>query len=83
MLDLYAVGFLLLLGVAVAVVLGLTYRCGKCHRSWAIRRTGDERHRSELAGATFSPDGSTLFFNIQTSGLTVAVTGPWDRARDL
>ncbi len=35
---------------------------------------------SELAGATFSPDGSTLFFNIQNEGVTVAVTGPWDRA---
>lgn len=32
---------------------------------------------SELAGATFSPDGSTLFFNIQHAGLTLAVTGPW------
>ncbi|MEX0821014.1 MAG: alkaline phosphatase PhoX [Rhodothermales bacterium] len=32
---------------------------------------------SELAGATFSPDGSTLFFNIQGDGLTLAVTGPW------
>jgi uncharacterized protein len=34
---------------------------------------------SELAGATFSPDGSTLFFNIQKAGLTLAVTGPWKR----
>lgn len=34
--------------------------------------------RSEFAGATFSPDGSTLFFNIQRDGLTLAVTGPWD-----
>jgi len=32
---------------------------------------------SELAGATFSPDGSTLFVNAQKSGLTFAVTGPW------
>ena len=32
---------------------------------------------SELAGATFSPDGSTLFFNAQKSDLTFAVTGPW------
>jgi secreted PhoX family phosphatase len=29
----------------------------------------------EVAGATFSPDGSTLFFNIQTPGITVAVWG--------
>ena len=31
----------------------------------------------EFAGATFSPDGSTLFVNIQQSGLTLAITGPW------
>ena len=31
----------------------------------------------ELAGPTFSPDGSTLFLNLQCEGLTVAVTGPW------
>jgi secreted PhoX family phosphatase len=35
---------------------------------------------SELAGATFSPDGSTLFVNIQTSGMTHAITGPWNKA---
>jgi secreted PhoX family phosphatase len=33
---------------------------------------------SELAGATFSPDGQTLFFNIQSPGLTFAVWGPWE-----
>ncbi len=32
---------------------------------------------SELAGATFSPDGSTLFVNIQRPGMTLAITGPW------
>jgi len=32
---------------------------------------------SELAGAVFSPDGSTLFMNIQHEGLTLAITGPW------
>lgn len=32
---------------------------------------------SELAGVTFSPDGSTLFVNIQHDGLTLAITGPW------
>lgn len=36
---------------------------------------------SELAGATFSPDGSTLFLNVQTAGLTLAITGPWERGR--
>ncbi len=38
---------------------------------------GDYR-RSEWAGATFSPDGKTLFVNIQTPGITFAITGPWD-----
>ena len=33
--------------------------------------------KRELAGACFSPDGSTLFFNVQTPGYTVAITGPW------
>ncbi len=33
--------------------------------------------QSELAGACFSPDGSTLFVNIQNAGLMLAVTGPW------
>jgi secreted PhoX family phosphatase len=32
---------------------------------------------SEFAGACFSPDGSTLFVNMQDLGLTLAVTGPW------
>ena len=33
--------------------------------------------RKELAGATFSPDGSTLFVNFQHEGMTAAITGPW------
>ncbi len=36
--------------------------------------------RKELAGATFSPDGSTLFVNFQHEGMTVAITGPWPKA---
>ena len=38
---------------------------------------GDYRG-SEWAGATFSPDGKTLFVNIQTPGITFAITGPWE-----
>lgn len=34
----------------------------------------------EFAGATFSPDGRTLFVNIQASqGLSIAIWGPWGR----
>ena len=32
---------------------------------------------SEFAGSVFSPDGTTLFVNIQRPGLTLAITGPW------
>jgi secreted PhoX family phosphatase len=34
-------------------------------------------YESELAGAVFSPNGRTLFVNIQHAGLTLAIEGPW------
>jgi secreted PhoX family phosphatase len=40
------------------------------------RLSGDE-----LAGAYFSPDGRTLFANIQDPGTTLAIWGPWDSCR--
>lgn len=36
---------------------------------------------SEYAGACFSPDGGTLFVNIQSPGITLAIWGPWNRQR--
>jgi uncharacterized protein len=54
---------------------------------FAVNRLND----SELAGATFSPDGETLFVNIfgdstggvepyeGNEGMTIAITGPWGR----
>lgn len=36
-------------------------------------------HASEFAGGCFSPDGSTFFVNIQDAGLTLAITGPWEK----
>ena len=36
---------------------------------------------SEFAGSTFSPDGTTLFVNIQNHGITLAITGPWGHFR--
>ncbi len=41
---------------------------------FAINRSS----KSELAGATFSPSGKTLFVNVQSNGETVAITGPWE-----
>ncbi len=36
------------------------------------------RYNDEFAGTTFSPDGHTLFVNIQASrGMTFAIWGPW------
>jgi secreted PhoX family phosphatase len=39
---------------------------------------GDFRE-NEWAGVCFSPDGKWLFVNIQTPGITFAITGPWER----
>ncbi len=34
---------------------------------------------SEVAGVCFSPDGRTMFLNIQYPGMTLAVTGDWSQ----
>lgn len=36
-----------------------------------------EDEDKEFCGATFSPDGDVLFVNIQTPGVSFAITGPW------
>jgi uncharacterized protein len=36
---------------------------------------------SEFAGACFSPDGTTMFVNIFSPGMTLAITGPWELLR--
>jgi secreted PhoX family phosphatase len=38
---------------------------------------------TEFTGPTFSPDGRTLFVNIQQPGTTFAITGPWDNPHGL
>ena len=43
---------------------------------------GDVGGTSEFAGCCFSPDGTTLFVNVYSPGLTLAITGPWSRFRD-
>ncbi|QGN46645.1 PhoX family protein [Micromonospora sp. WMMD558] len=45
-----------------------------------VSSTGADRSNDEFAGSTFSPDGHTLFVNIQASrGMTFAIWGPWHR----
>lgn len=46
------------------------------------RNLSTEFPRSEFAGSTFSPDGRTLFVNLQAAGVTMAVWGDWDRFKD-
>jgi secreted PhoX family phosphatase len=42
-------------------------------------RASGDRTDDEFAGSTFSPDGGTLFVNIQaTEGMSFAIWGPWD-----
>ena len=45
---------------------------------WSAAR--QPRFNDEFAGTTFSPDGHTLFVNIQASrGMTFAIWGPWHK----
>ena len=39
------------------------------------------RGQAEFCGVCFAPNHPTLFVNIQTPGITLAVTGPWDQVR--
>ena len=41
--------------------------------------TAEAPEFSEFTGVTFSPDGGTLFANIQVPGIVLAITGPWRR----
>ncbi len=43
--------------------------------------TEEEPEYSEFTGVTFSPDGRTLYANIQNPGILLAITGPWRRHR--
>lgn len=47
---------------------------------WPIARNADSG-KSEFCGACFSPDGSTLFVNVQRPGVTFAITGDWNALR--
>ncbi|MFJ7895204.1 PhoX family protein [Streptomyces anthocyanicus] len=43
--------------------------------------TEDDPEYSEFTGVTFSPDGRTLYANIQTPGIMLAITGSWKRQK--
>lgn len=44
--------------------------------TYAIAR--NQLNDSEFCGPTFTEDGKVLFVNMQTPGLTLAITGPWE-----
>ena len=46
---------------------------------WAFARNA--LNGNEFAGANFSPDGKTLYVNIQNPSTTFAITGPWGATR--
>jgi secreted PhoX family phosphatase len=39
------------------------------------------KDKSEFCGACFSPDGTTMFVNVQEPGYTYAINGPWETLR--
>jgi len=45
------------------------------------RNISKDFSRSEFCGSTFSPDGKTLFVNLQLAGVTLAIWGDWSRFR--
>jgi secreted PhoX family phosphatase len=46
---------------------------------WKVARNAASD--SEFCGACFSPDGRTMFVNVQRPGTTFAITGDWDALR--
>lgn len=50
---------------------------GPYTRALSGRTFSGSQVQNEWAGACFSPDGEWLFVNIQTPGVTFAITGPW------
>lgn len=49
-------------------------------RAGQWRRVARNAHPEggEMTGACFTPDGKTMFVNLQDAGITLAVTGPWE-----
>ena len=60
---------------------GDQYLVGVTPEGTCYRLGHNAMNKSEFTGATFSPDGSTMFTNIQWPGLSLAITGPWKKRK--
>ena len=58
---------------------GTQYMRGITERGQIFDFGRNDLNESEFAGSTFSPDGETLFVNVQSPGITFAISGPWER----
>lgn len=58
---------------------GTSHLVGVTERGRAYAMARNDYNGSEFCGPVFSADGRHLFVNIQSPGLTLAITGPWER----
>ena len=60
---------------------GVDYIVGVNGKGQVYQFAMNNFNNSEFAGACFCADGRTLFVNIQSPGITLAIFGPWNRRR--
>ncbi|WP_405811339.1 PhoX family protein [Streptomyces sp. NBC_00210] len=58
---------------------GIQHLFGATERGRTYPIARNDLNDSEFTGVVFSPDGKTLYANIQTPGIMLAITGPWKR----
>ena len=58
---------------------GISHLVGVTAEGEPFAMARNELNDSEFCGPAFSADGRILFANIQSPGLTLAITGPWHR----
>jgi hypothetical protein len=56
---------------------GTDFIVGVSPNGTAYRFARNRLNTGEFAGVCFSPDGRTMFVNIQSPGITFAIQGPW------
>lgn len=59
---------------------GISHLIGVAEQGDPFPMARNELNDSEFCGPAFSADGGTLYANIQSPGVVLAITGPWRRA---